>query len=258
MPSLTIEHEEDWNDRIAATRPTPGDPKERAFHFPLVLLADRSAAFRGSMCGSLTQRTAAEAWDYMRLKNKLMGIHVGGWWAPIREAMWRFSGAEEGLSVLDKHTRLQREAPYLKSDIPQVRGMDKLASEGDLYPLDADSRHQLALQLPEKIVISYISRQRTHRRKLVQEDHLGLVEALTELVERRNKERQAVMDAIDGALRGHLRLESEEGKIPPEWEFNELYAEHMTKDEQIKAISKTTVRIFVTWLLKLLIPQSYF
>jgi len=242
MPSLTVEHEEDWNDRVAATRPTPGDTKERAFHFPLILLADRSAAFRGSMCGSKTQRTAAEAWDYMRLKSKLMGIHVGGWWAPIREAMWRFAGAEEGLSVLDKHIRLQQEAPYLKSDIPRVRGVDTLASEGDVPPVDVDSRHQLALQPPEKIVISYISRQRTLRRKLVQEDHLGMIEALAELVERKNKERQAVMDALDGALRGGLRQESEEGKIPPEWEFNELYAEQMTKDEQIKATSRTTVR----------------
>jgi hypothetical protein len=122
MPSLTVEHQEDWDDRVAATRPTPGDTQEKAFHFPLVLLADRSAAFRGRQCGSLTQRTAAEAWDYMRLKNKLMGIHVGGWWAPIREAMWRFADAEKGLRHLSKHNRQQKEAPYLKSYIPDVKG----------------------------------------------------------------------------------------------------------------------------------------
>jgi hypothetical protein len=178
------------------------------------------------------------------LKNKLMGIHVGGWWAPIREAMWRFAGAEEGLKHLSKHIRQQKEAPYLKSDIPDVVGVRKPVSKGDLPPVDAESKYQLVLQPPEKIVISYISRQHTNRRKLLQEDHSGLVEALTGLVEQKNKERQAIMDAVDGGdLRDTLKRDSDEGKIPPLWEFNELYAEQMTKDDQIKATSRTTVRI---------------
>ena len=241
MPSLTVEHEEDWNDRVASTRPYPGDTKERAFHFPLVLLIDRSAAFRGSMCGSTTQRTASEAWDFMRLKNKLMGIHVGGWWAPIREALWRFAGAEEGLRDLNKPIRLQEESPYLKSDIPPVIGVD--APEGILPPVNVHSRFQLVLQPPEKIVISYISRQRAFHRKLIQEDHYGLIEALMELVERKNQERQEILDVIDGASRDGTRS-LDEDKAPPEWEFNELYAEQMTKDDQIKEISRTSVTLF--------------
>ena len=52
----------------------------RAWRFPFVLLADRSAAHRGVVCGSQTQKTAAEAWEYMRLKRRLKGLHVGGWW----------------------------------------------------------------------------------------------------------------------------------------------------------------------------------
>ena len=50
----------------------------RAWHFPVAHLAHRNAAHRGVMCGSRTQRTAAEAWDYMRGRGMLRGIHVGG------------------------------------------------------------------------------------------------------------------------------------------------------------------------------------
>lgn len=56
LPSLTIEASEDWDDRVNATK--EGD---KAWHFPMVLLADRSAAFRGSICGLRTQRTASES-----------------------------------------------------------------------------------------------------------------------------------------------------------------------------------------------------
>ncbi|KAJ3506267.1 hypothetical protein NLJ89_g6968 [Agrocybe chaxingu] len=103
FPSLVIEHEEDWEDRVAATSNLDANGGERAFHFPLALLTDRSAAHRGPVCGSQTQRTAAEAWEYMRGKGKLRGLHVGGWWAPVREAMWRFAGAEEGLKGLKEN-----------------------------------------------------------------------------------------------------------------------------------------------------------
>jgi hypothetical protein len=44
--------------------------------------------------------------------------------------------------------------------------------------------------------------QHTNRQKLLQEDHFGLVAGLTGLVEQKNKERQAIMDAVGG---GDLR-----------------------------------------------------
>jgi cell division inhibitor SulA len=69
-------------------------------------------------------------------------------------------------------------------------------SKGKLPPLDAESRYQLVLQPPDKIVISYVSRQHTNLRKLLQEDHSGLVAALTRLEAQKNEERQAIMDAI--------------------------------------------------------------
>jgi hypothetical protein len=62
-----------------------------AWHFPLVLLADRSAAHRGEVCRSQTQRTAAETWELMRRTDRLFDICAGGWW-PVRSAVLRFAG----------------------------------------------------------------------------------------------------------------------------------------------------------------------
>ncbi|KIM42075.1 hypothetical protein M413DRAFT_71332 [Hebeloma cylindrosporum] len=187
LPSLIVEHQEDWNDRIIATRPV-GDQPERAWHFPIVLFTDRSAAHRGRMCGSTTQRTASEAWDYMRLHGKLRGLHIGGWWAPLREAVWRFAGAPEASGITTRNR-----------DDKQL------------------------LPMPERIVISYISRQGARNRKLIPRDHEALVKSMKELRKRRQLD----------------------GQIPPEWEFNELLAERMTKDDQVKAAARTTIMLGV-------------
>ena len=47
------------------------------------------------------------------------------------------------------------------------------------------------LPMPEKIVITYISRQSAHKRKLLEEDHEALVRELIALFERKNTEREA-------------------------------------------------------------------
>ena len=236
LPSLTIEHQEDWADRVTATRAVDKDTNERAFHFPIVLLVDRSAAFRGHMCGSVTQRTAAEAWEYMRIKGKLMGMHIGGWWSPIRGAIWRFAGAEAGV----KHfVSSDAETSFLTLDVPDVVGIDTPAPTDSSKVVDIDSENQKLLPPPEKIVISYISRQATRHRKLVKEDHYVMVQALQELVGKKNKERQAVIYAIDGRSGDPMTLRT----IPPEWEFSELEAEKLTKENQIKASARTTVSL---------------
>ena len=41
------------------------------------------------------------------------------------------------------------------------------------------------MSMPEKVVITYISRQSVYRRKLLVDDHAGLVIALAELVDRK-------------------------------------------------------------------------
>ncbi|KAK0472482.1 hypothetical protein IW261DRAFT_1424309 [Armillaria novae-zelandiae] len=158
--ALDSMHKQDWADRISATSASSVD---RAWHFPLILLADRSASHRGAMCGSQTQRIASEAWEYMRDQSRLMGTKVGGWWEPIR---------------------------LMETDLP----------------------------MPDKVVITYISRQNTERRRLTDEAHDSLVTALEELVERKK----------------------DEG-----WELNIMYAEQMSKDAQVHAAARTTIMLGV-------------
>ncbi|KAF8202666.1 hypothetical protein K438DRAFT_1757988 [Mycena galopus ATCC 62051] len=164
FPAATIEVEEDWNDRVALT--ATGD---RAWHFPLLLLTDRSASHRGAVCGSQTQRIAAEAVTAMRTKKQLVGLRVGGWWEPVRGAVLRFAGAEV------------RSADYVEQDQAVLSD----TAEGDPR-----------LPMPAKIVITYISRQSAGQRKLTPESHTGLVQALEELVARKgNKWELIVVEA---------------------------------------------------------------
>lgn len=83
------------------------------------------------------------------------------------------------------------------------------------------------LTIPEKIVITYISRQGTKRRCLLEKHHKMLVHALTELVKRKNAE----SGKEDGKVKGR------------EWELNVIQAETLTKDEQVRIVARTTVRL---------------
>jgi hypothetical protein len=267
FPSLAVEHQEDWADRVAATRPKPASAAspaadERAWHFPLLLLADRSAAHRGWMCGSNTQRTAAEAWEYMRVNGKLRGLHVGGWWAPLREAVWRFAGAEEGVApVRDRarqrsggqHQDAQHE-PQVHFGAPagEVRGLGADAPRYDpAHVANVGAENQGKLPLPQRVVVTYISRQSAGNRKLIPEDHDALVEALQALVARKNEERARFFkDAnrvigFDDDERRRVRRGAEEAapdvEVPLEWELAVLEAEKLTHDQQIQAAARTTV-----------------
>ncbi|KAJ7065573.1 hypothetical protein C8F01DRAFT_1126133 [Mycena amicta] len=87
FPGASIEEQEDWEDHVIMT--AAGD---RVWHFPQLLLTDRSASHRGDICGVCNQRIAAEAFVEMRKQGKLVGLWAGGWWAPVREAVLRFAG----------------------------------------------------------------------------------------------------------------------------------------------------------------------
>ncbi|KAJ7483559.1 hypothetical protein FB451DRAFT_1350587 [Mycena latifolia] len=150
FPTATIEVEEDWEDRVEITM-----SGERAWHFPLVLLTDRSASHRGPICGSQTQRIASEAFEAMRVKGKLVGLRVGGWWAPVRDTVLRFAGAE-------------------------VHTPDSVAQA--VFRSDVAARE---LPMPAKIVVTYISRQSAGNRKLTPDSHAGVVAALKDLVRRK-------------------------------------------------------------------------
>ncbi|KAF4590484.1 hypothetical protein EYR38_009785 [Pleurotus pulmonarius] len=205
FPSTTIEHAEDWQDRVtmSTTNNSYDDfyskTHQRAWHFPLILLADRSGAFRGDSCGSRTQRTASEAWEAMITRGQLPGLAVGGWWSPIRTAVWKFAGVQ-----LDAKLQLASKQAALAEAL-HVGGPEAM-----ILPMTQ-------LPAPETVVITYISRQAGNRRKLIDEDHDGLVSALQELVARKGKG----------------------------WEFQLLEAEKMTKDSQVRAVSRSTIMLGV-------------
>ncbi|KAF7288528.1 hypothetical protein HMN09_01381800 [Mycena chlorophos] len=152
FPSASVEEQEDWEDRVSITQ-----TGERAWHFPLLLLTDRSASFRGEVCGSQTQRTAAEAFEEMKRQGRLAGIRVGGWWEPVRAAVLRFAGAEVRVP-----------------DISEQMPFNGDTSEGDPR-----------LPMPSKVLITYISRQSAGQRKLTREAHQDLVNSMEELVRRK-------------------------------------------------------------------------
>ncbi|KAJ6576434.1 hypothetical protein DFH09DRAFT_1451610 [Mycena vulgaris] len=84
-----VEVSTDWDDRVNATS---NAEIGRAWHFPLVLLADRSAAFRSTICGQYTQRTAAAAWTMMAKQGKI--DLIGNWWSSMRAALLRYAGGD--------------------------------------------------------------------------------------------------------------------------------------------------------------------
>jgi hypothetical protein len=158
FPSLTVETQADWDDRIKPTASL-----DRAWHFDSVLLADRSAAFKGRICGSVNQRTASEAYEPMWEQGKLKP----GWWEPVRREVLRFSGVED--AILDLGNRIEKRAS--ENDKLKKVGQETLST-----PFEMD-----------EAVITYISRQGA-RRHLIPEDHDELVEALSELSARRGYE----------------------------------------------------------------------
>ena len=148
FPSLTVEVQSDWEDRIAAT--SAGGDHARAWHFDTVLFADRSAAFRGVVCGTQVHRTAGEAFHHMRNKGNL----TRWWWEPVRRGVLKFAGVDQRVTEIG--VRAQIEAEKAKADVGGVR------------PPRRD------------VVITYIDRQGV-RRHLIEEDHKQLVDALHEL-----------------------------------------------------------------------------
>lgn len=151
LPSVTVEIEADWKDRVAATA-TDGAP-ERAWHFDALMLTDRSAAFRGESCGTRNQRIASEAVEHM----EKLGTLSKWWWEPLRQAVLRFAGVDQETLEIG-----------VKADAVAAR---KGGAE-------VDWAGSTSLSKPQSIVVTYISRQGA-RRHLIDEDHQALVAALT-------------------------------------------------------------------------------
>jgi hypothetical protein len=158
----------------------------------------------------------------MRKLGQLRGRHVGGWWEPVRSAIWEFAG-------IPSHERKLDDVQVPNDEI-EIRGYGE-GSDEVLNGVGVEA--QRLLGMPEKIVITYISRQGTTRRRLVMEDHDALVEELKALVDRKNEEAAK-----------ELKIDEGKGeKKKPMWELNVLQAEKMSKDEQVKATAKSTVSV---------------
>ncbi|KAL6310307.1 hypothetical protein BKA93DRAFT_6846 [Sparassis latifolia] len=159
FPSLTVEVQEDWEDRIRAT--SAWGTHARAWHFDTVLFADRSAAFRGDICGLQTQRTASEAYEHMRQVGNL----TKWWWEPVRRAILRFAGIDAW--VVDTGVRVEETA------LAHVQ-----AKQHD-HDAGGDLTSPNSKQVGQDVVVTYISRQGT-RRHLIESHHEALVKALKE------------------------------------------------------------------------------
>jgi hypothetical protein len=149
-----------------------------------------------------------------------MGLHVGGWWAPLREAMWKFAGVDAEYHDFGK-------ASPLSTDIEAMKPIVDPTTVVNTSP-----ESQSHLPMPEKVVITYIDRQNGHNRNFISADNEGLVEAMQELVDRKNSERSASLE------------QEPRGKLPLEWEFIIMKAGKLTKDEQVRLAARTTVCFF--------------
>ena len=156
FPSMTLETSRDWEDRVHFTR-----DGTRAWRFAHATLGDRSASFRGRICGLENQRIAAEARKVTEAQT------TRWWWEPIRRAVLRHARVPEEVIdiVVNSNARFE--------DTPTTGG------NGDNLGL-----------IPKKempIVITYISRQ-GGRRCLAEDDHARLVTELSRLSKRRGWE----------------------------------------------------------------------
>ncbi|KIL57616.1 hypothetical protein M378DRAFT_16126 [Amanita muscaria Koide BX008] len=207
FPHVTVEDKRSWADLISSTSARSSDPaSHRAWHFPLVLLADRSAASRGTVGGVQTHRIAAEAWQYMFTEKKLIGVHAARWWDPLRIAMWKFA-AVDGADALN----------WMKQSFPR-QGITAKADEEIIPSYVRQGVFQEFLPPPQKVTITYITRQNGDRRRLLPEAHDDLVLSISGLVARKK-------------LEGH------------EWAFRVVDAGRLSRDEQIRVAAETTIML---------------
>jgi hypothetical protein len=237
FPSLAVEDAPGWQDRIAATAAGAS-----AWHFPVLLLADRSAAFRGPVT-SECHRTAAAAY-YPHARAGALGAD---WWEPVRRAV--LAAVLPTLPPADRARALPApdfgySAPGAPSRVPLVPDDLRLRErmEGGARRLRLENAfddavweravtaeaslrtHAAALEAqgtlartpgaPAPGVITYISRQGS-RRRLREADHAALVAALEELAGRRG------------------------------WELNVVRAEALTTAQQLALAARSTVLLGV-------------
>ncbi|TBU56877.1 hypothetical protein BD310DRAFT_930441 [Dichomitus squalens] len=207
FPALDVEVEDDWDDRILATS-NPDHPR-RAWHFDTVLFTDRSAAFKGALCGSQNQRIASEATEHMRKAGNLTKL----WWEPVRRGVLRFAGIDE--RTLDLGVKADAVVAG-RNKLKPLAGIDRQQQQQQQQQQQGSST-KVASGLSDKdIVITYISRQSSRAsRHLLEEDHAALVATLEEMVKKHG------------------------------WELNVVEAEKLSKEQQLAIAARTTIMLGV-------------
>ncbi|KAG8890646.1 hypothetical protein FRB98_006149 [Tulasnella sp. 332] len=168
FPSISLESSNDWHARSSMTSPNrtlTSHPKQKAFRFSNLILSDRSAAFRGEICPSQTNRIASEAYEVTK------NISSKWWWEPIRRSVMRFSDVEKS-----------------------VRDRSVIWDDSYNWGLEVSEPNSKLLKTASKrmpIVISYIVRVSFYR-MLTQAAHLALIDALTQLCASKGWEFNAV------------------------------------------------------------------
>ncbi|KAF8671765.1 hypothetical protein RHS04_08050 [Rhizoctonia solani] len=199
-----MEFSDAWEDRVKLTRSSdPSDPNNKAPHaflYEKVLLADRSASFRGAHC-SINARTVSEAIEATRadLEDGPGDDKGKWWWEPLRRRILKISSVDQAIQDISlwwygSEAEVAKLSETLEGGKPTVH-------------------------------ITYISRQTARHRKLIKEDHDGLVTALKELVARKNA-------------------------LPPSpqnrrWRLEIVEAEHISREEQVRIAARTTVMLGV-------------
>ncbi|KAJ3550471.1 hypothetical protein NMY22_g452 [Coprinellus aureogranulatus] len=126
-----------------------------------------------------------------------------------RYSRWRMGGVVDGEQVA---LVVQRDGKLKEND-------PHLAHAHAVSPVvvDVGDEYQAALPMPTEVVITYISRQSARNRK-------------------KNDEREALLLKYRG---------NKKGEVPPPWTFDLLEAEHLSKDEQVRAAARTTILLGV-------------
>lgn len=153
FPFMAVESSFDWADRVAMTK--EGD---HAWVFSRVLLTDRSASFRGKICGEQNQRIAAEA------MHAVQGRLGKWWWEPVRRSVLRFAGVADKLINIPAYWENLDASPPLQHHDEEIPTTEP------------------------PVIITYISRQGGTRRMLIPEDHDLLVSSLEKLAQRKGWE----------------------------------------------------------------------
>jgi len=180
FPHITPLYQPSWEDMAGLV-----DDSRKAWRFPAALFIDRSASFRGKYT-EVTSRPIAGPWAAGGGDFGTGGMGRNQfWYEAARRRVLSFVGVSR--DVLDIG----------------LRGQDP-----PLAPPRSDGE-------VDEYMVTYVDRQRTGNRRLVDQDHLRLMKALKEMC----------------SLHG--------------WKFFHMQAEDMTREEQMIVAAETTVLVGV-------------